>query len=219
MNSPSTAGADEVAVSRRILILFAHPALEKSRVNRRLIAAVRNLPGVTLHDLYEAYPDFHVRVEREQELLMDHDVVVMQHPFFWYSTPALLKDTGDMGTLFSDDGPDISGVAATSDAVRELLQRLERERRTGTLSLRLSKGKSIITYCLGRVMHAEHPDGQGLRALERILRSPTAKYKFSRELEPREEALNLWVSDYLRSRNMDPSQATQKFQPQRQPRR
>jgi glutathione-regulated potassium-efflux system ancillary protein KefG len=37
----------------RVLILFAHPALEKSRVNCRLADAVRRLDGVTFHDLYE----------------------------------------------------------------------------------------------------------------------------------------------------------------------
>ena len=67
---------------RRILILFAHPAREKSRVNRVLSAAVRDLPGVTFHDLYEAYPDFGIDVEREQKLLLEHDVVVFHHPFF-----------------------------------------------------------------------------------------------------------------------------------------
>ncbi len=92
-DSPKSAGED---VARRVLILFAHPALEKSRVNRRLIDAVRQLPGVTFHDLYEAYPNFMIRVEREQELLEQHDVVVMQHPLFWYSTPALFKEWQDL---------------------------------------------------------------------------------------------------------------------------
>ena len=79
-----------------VLVLFAHPALEKSRVNRRLAAAVADLPGVTLHDLYEAYPDFDVDVKREQDLLAAHDVLVVQHPFYWYSTPALVKQWEDL---------------------------------------------------------------------------------------------------------------------------
>jgi glutathione-regulated potassium-efflux system ancillary protein KefG len=79
-----------------ILILLAHPALEKSRVNRRLAAEVSGLEGVTLHDLYEAYPDFDVDVRREQALLSEHDAVVLQHPFFWYSTPALVKQWEDL---------------------------------------------------------------------------------------------------------------------------
>lgn len=79
----------------KILILFAHPALERSRVNRYLAEAVKELPGVTFHDLYEAYPDFHIDVPAEKELLTAHDVIVFQHPFYWYSTPALLKEWMD----------------------------------------------------------------------------------------------------------------------------
>ncbi len=81
---------------RRILILFAHPALEKSRIHRRLIPAVRDLEGVTFHDLYEAYPDFAIDVAAEQARLAEHEVVVLQHPFYWYSTPALLKEWQDL---------------------------------------------------------------------------------------------------------------------------
>lgn len=64
-------------------------------MNRRLLDAIRGLDGVTIHDLYEAYPTLHVNVEREQELLLAHDVIVFQHPFYWYSTPALLKEWQD----------------------------------------------------------------------------------------------------------------------------
>ena len=81
---------------RRILVLFAHPVLERSRVNKRLVAAVRELPGVTVHDLYEAYPTMAIDVAREQELLREHDVIVFQHPFYWYSTPAILKEWQDL---------------------------------------------------------------------------------------------------------------------------
>lgn len=34
------------------LLLFAHPALEKSRVNRFLLEAVQSLDFVTVNDLY-----------------------------------------------------------------------------------------------------------------------------------------------------------------------
>ena len=80
----------------RVLILFAHPAYEKSRVHRYLTAAVRDLPGVTLHDLYEAYPDQEIDIRREQELLGAHDAIVFQHPFYWYSVPPLLKQWMDV---------------------------------------------------------------------------------------------------------------------------
>ena len=81
---------------RRILILFAHPAYQKSRAQRQLLAAVQDLEAVTINDLYEEYPDFNIDVAREQELLLAHDVVVFQHPFYWYSSPAILKEWQDL---------------------------------------------------------------------------------------------------------------------------
>jgi glutathione-regulated potassium-efflux system ancillary protein KefG len=80
----------------RILIQFAHPALEKSRVNRRLLAAVESLDFVTVNDLYEQYPDFDIDVGREQELLLAHDYIVLHHPFYWYSSPAIIKQWEDL---------------------------------------------------------------------------------------------------------------------------
>jgi len=83
-------------LTRRVLILFAHPVLERSRVNRKLLDAVRGLPDVTIHDLYEVYPTLGIDVAREQALLLDHDAIVFQHPFYWYSAPAILKEWQDL---------------------------------------------------------------------------------------------------------------------------
>jgi glutathione-regulated potassium-efflux system ancillary protein KefG len=76
--------------------LFAHPVLERSRVNRRLVDAIRGLDGVTIHDLYETYPTMAIDARAEQELLLQHDVYVFQHPFYWYSSPAILKEWQDL---------------------------------------------------------------------------------------------------------------------------
>ncbi len=81
---------------RKVLLQLAHPVLERSRVNRRLLGAVRGLPGVAIRDLYEIYPTGDIDVHREQELLLEHDVIVFQHPFYWYSTPAILKEWQDI---------------------------------------------------------------------------------------------------------------------------
>jgi glutathione-regulated potassium-efflux system ancillary protein KefG len=98
---------------RRVLILFAHPALRRSRVNRRMIEAVRGLDGVVVNDLYEAYPELDIDVEREQRLLEQHDVVVFQHPFYWYSSPAILKEWQDLvlehGWAYGRDGRALEG--------------------------------------------------------------------------------------------------------------
>lgn len=78
-------------VMKKVLILFAHPRFEKSKTNRALLAGVEEISGVTLHDLYEEYPDFFIDIEREQKLLATHDVIVWHFPFYMYSSPALLK--------------------------------------------------------------------------------------------------------------------------------
>jgi len=80
----------------RVLILFAHPALHRSRVNRALARAVQELDGVTFRDLYEVYPDLHIIASSEQRLLEAHDIIVFQFPFYWYSTPAILKEWQDV---------------------------------------------------------------------------------------------------------------------------
>jgi glutathione-regulated potassium-efflux system ancillary protein KefG len=100
-------------MANRVLIQFAHPALQKSRINRRLIAAVQNLENVTINDLYEEYPDFFVNVKREQQLLINHDIIIFQHPFYWYSCPALVKQWQDLvlehGFAFGTSGTKLNG--------------------------------------------------------------------------------------------------------------
>jgi len=79
-----------------VLIQFAHPALEKSRVNQRLLEAASDVPLVTVNDLYEQYPDFDIDIDREQELLLRHDYVLLHHPMYWYSAPAMTKQWIDL---------------------------------------------------------------------------------------------------------------------------
>jgi glutathione-regulated potassium-efflux system ancillary protein KefG len=97
----------------KILVLFAHPVLERSRVNRRLLEAVEDLPGVTVHDLYERYPTLNIDVEHEQALLLQHDVYVFQHPFYWYSAPAIVKEWQDLvlehGWAYGSEGRELVG--------------------------------------------------------------------------------------------------------------
>ena len=99
--------------SSGVLVLFAHPALHKSRCNRRLMREPQQLEGVTFHDLYEAYPGFDIDVPREQELLTAHHTIVWQHPFYWYSTPAILKEWQDLvlehGWAYGSEGNALRG--------------------------------------------------------------------------------------------------------------
>ena len=79
-----------------ILILFGHPAFKRSTINAALREAVETLEGVTFHDLYASYPDFLIDVPHEQQLCESHDIIIFQHPFYWYSTPAIVKEWFDL---------------------------------------------------------------------------------------------------------------------------
>jgi glutathione-regulated potassium-efflux system ancillary protein KefG len=100
-------------MSSSVLVLFAHPAFERSRVGKALVGAARDVTGVTVHDLYEAYPDLDIDVEREQALLLAHRTIVLQHPFYWYSVPALLKEWFDLvltlGWAYGPGGDRVEG--------------------------------------------------------------------------------------------------------------
>jgi glutathione-regulated potassium-efflux system ancillary protein KefG len=101
---------------RRVLVLFAHPALQKSRANARLLDTLRDLEHVTVHDLYEVWPDFCIDPVPEQRLLLEHEVVVFQFPLYWYSTPALLKQWQDVvleyGWAYGPGGDRLHGKTA-----------------------------------------------------------------------------------------------------------
>lgn len=58
--------------------------------------ALHDLTGITLVDLYAEYPTFQIDIDREQQRLLDHDVVVFLHPLYWYSTPSILKEWQDL---------------------------------------------------------------------------------------------------------------------------
>jgi len=81
---------------RKILVLFAHPKYKHSDANHALIQSIENLENVRIRDLYELYPDFKVNIQEEQEQLFQYDMIVWQHPFYWYSCPPLLKQWIDL---------------------------------------------------------------------------------------------------------------------------
>ena len=96
-----------------VLLVLAHPALERSRANQALMQAALELPTVALNDLYETYPNFLVDVAREQKRLVPHDVIALQFPIYWYATPSLLKEWIDAvwlhGFAYGETGHALDG--------------------------------------------------------------------------------------------------------------
>ena len=83
----------------RTLVLLAHPDPAGSRVNSALADAVRDLDDVTVRDLATVRRAGGFDAVEEQRLLVEHDTVVLQFPWYWYSVPGILKEWMDQVLL------------------------------------------------------------------------------------------------------------------------
>lgn len=96
-----------------LLVIFAHPHYQHSRVNRAMVEAVQGMEGVRLHDLYELYPHFSIDAAEEQAALEQAHTIVFHHPFQWYGAPALLKEWMDLvlekGWAYGEGGTALQG--------------------------------------------------------------------------------------------------------------
>jgi len=83
--------ATDSEAAPHIYLLAAHPHWRDSHLNRRMLEAAREVPGVDVNDLYSTYPDFAIDVATEQKRLARADLLVLMHPIQWYSMPPLQK--------------------------------------------------------------------------------------------------------------------------------
>ena len=98
----------------KILNLVFHPNLQGSRNNNTWKTQLEESGKITTsRDLYSEYPDFQIDVEKEQALLEEHDRIILQFPFYWYSMPPLLKkwldDVLAYNFAYGPDGEKLKG--------------------------------------------------------------------------------------------------------------
>lgn len=111
----------------RVLVLHAHPHPTQSNVNVRMSRVAGDLEDVTPIDLYALYPRHDIDIEAEQERLLEHDVLVLQFPFHWYSAPSIIKLWIDVvlefGFAYGEGGTLLAGksllIATTAGGAEE----------------------------------------------------------------------------------------------------
>ena len=96
------------------LVIVTHPNIDESKVNKSWINELQQHDDkVTIHQLYNEYPDLNIDVTKEQELLLSHDSVIIQFPLHWFNTPFLLKKWMDevltYGWAFGPGGDKLKG--------------------------------------------------------------------------------------------------------------
>ncbi|MEP2784043.1 MAG: NAD(P)H-dependent oxidoreductase [Pseudoruegeria sp.] len=96
-----------------VIVYYAHPGHRHSHANRAMQREAQKVTGITMVDLYADYPRFEIDPDKEQQRLLDHDIIVFQFPLFWYSTPSLLKEWQDLvlehGFAFGHGGDKLVG--------------------------------------------------------------------------------------------------------------
>jgi glutathione-regulated potassium-efflux system ancillary protein KefG len=77
---------------KKTLVILAHPDMATSRLHKTLIESIKELENITVSDIYSKYktPDA-INVEEEQQLILEHDRIIFEFPFHWFSAPGLLK--------------------------------------------------------------------------------------------------------------------------------
>jgi glutathione-regulated potassium-efflux system ancillary protein KefG len=97
----------------KLLVYYAHPGHKHSHANKAMVAEAQKVDGITFVDLYAEYPRFEIDIDREQQRLLDHDVILFQFPMFWYSTPSLIKEWQDLvlehGFAYGAGGDKLAG--------------------------------------------------------------------------------------------------------------
>jgi len=98
----------------KTLVLTAHPDLSTSSINRLWYEALSDAENVVTRDLMAiGGPEMRFDPTEEQALLRQADRIIMQFPFYWYSSPPVLKAWLDQvlleGFAYGPSGSQLAG--------------------------------------------------------------------------------------------------------------
>ena len=80
----------------KTLIIVAHPDVKGSMSQQFFLSGLEQEKEVTIHQLYDSYPEGKIDMGKEIERVLSHDRIIFQFPLYWYSAPSLLKEWQDV---------------------------------------------------------------------------------------------------------------------------
>ncbi len=105
--------------------------------------------------------------------------------------------------LFSESGEELEGRFRSLKDLQRVLVRIEDDKRTGTLTLKIGARTWAVTYSQGLIVTAKRGPVSGFAAVrEFLLRDAEGTFKFGLDLEPSEVNLSLSVK-FLLSAGVD----------------
>lgn len=75
----------------KTLVIYSHSYQDQSVANKAILEVLSRETDYAIRNLEVLYPDGQIDVAAEQAALLEADIIVLQHPLFWYSVPALMK--------------------------------------------------------------------------------------------------------------------------------
>lgn len=137
----------------KTLVIYSHSYQADSLANKAIIAELEKENDFTIRNIEALYPDGNIDVALEQQYLLDADVVVFQHPLFWFNIPSGLKrymdDVWARGFSHGTGGDKLKGKkfieSFTTGAPEEYYP--EAACNDVTASVRISAGFTQMEYC------------------------------------------------------------------------
>ena len=77
---------------KNLTVILGHANYNASIANKTIIGIIKEkYPQAEIRNIAELYPDFNIDIEKEQEILLKSDVILLQFPVNWFNMPAILK--------------------------------------------------------------------------------------------------------------------------------
>lgn len=75
----------------KVVLISGHPNLDDSIANQWIVKNLQTqIEDIEVVRLDMLYPNYEMDVLKEQERLVNADVIILQYPLFWYGMPSLL---------------------------------------------------------------------------------------------------------------------------------
>lgn len=78
---------------KKTLIIITHPDIDNSVINKRWLKELEKYPEkFNIHQLHKVYPEQKFDIAAEQKLIVEHNHIIFQFPYYWYYALSLLKN-------------------------------------------------------------------------------------------------------------------------------